>query len=97
MRDAHATRGWGTLAVVLRGEQACIGYCGVRPLPHTTEVEVAFALQRHCWNKGYATEAATASIDAAFEGLGINAIVATVYPDNKASLKVLEKRRRNEL
>jgi RimJ/RimL family protein N-acetyltransferase len=91
MRDAYATRGWGTLAVIPRGTQECVGYCGVRPLPHTTEVEVAFALQRRCWNLGYATEAAAASIDAAFEHLRIKSLVATVYPDNKASLRVLGK------
>jgi len=91
MRDAHAARGWGTLAVFPHGDHGCVGYCGVRPLPHTTEVEIAFALQRRCWNRGYATEAATASMDAAFRCLGVNSIVATVYPANKASLRVLEK------
>jgi RimJ/RimL family protein N-acetyltransferase len=91
MRDAYATRGWGTLAVIPRGTQECVGYCGVRPLPHTEEIEVAFALQRRCWNLGYATEAAAASIDAAFEHLRVKSVVATVYPDNKASLRVLGK------
>jgi RimJ/RimL family protein N-acetyltransferase len=91
MRDAYASRGWGTLAVILRNKGDCIGYCGVRPLPHTADVEVAFALQRPHWNLGYATEAATASIDAAFNGLEIESIVATVYPDNKASIRVLSK------
>jgi RimJ/RimL family protein N-acetyltransferase len=91
MRDAHAMRGWGTLAVFRRGEHECVGYCGVRPLPHTAELEVAFALRRQSWNMGYATEAASASIDAAFKHLGVPSIVATVYPANKASLRVLAK------
>ncbi len=91
MRDAFAARGWGTLAVVPRDKKNCIGYCGVRPLPHTSEIEIAFALQQSCWNQGYATEAAGASIDAAFKTLRIKSIVATVYPDNKASLRVLQK------
>ena len=91
MRDAFAARGWGTLAVVPVGTSTCIGYCGVRPLPHTAEVEIAFALQRDYWNLGFATEAAAASMKAAFEYLGVNSIVATVYPENKASLRVLTK------
>ena len=45
MRDAFAARGWGTLAVVSRGTDDCHGYCGVRPLAHTPEVEIAFALK----------------------------------------------------
>jgi len=91
MRDAFAARGWGTLAIVPAGKSDCVGYCGVRPLPHTAEVEIAFALQRESWNLGYATEAAAASIDAAFDHLGIKSIVATVYPENQASLRVLAK------
>jgi len=91
MRDAFASRGWGTLAVIPRDSQCCVGYCGVRPLAHTSEIEIAFALQRQCWNQGYATEAARASIDAAFRTLQIKSIVATVYPENKPSLRVLEK------
>jgi len=91
MREAFAARGWGTLAVVPRDKQSCVGYCGVRPLPHTAEIEIAFALQQKYWNQGYATEAAAASIDAAFKSLGIRSLVATVYPDNKPSLRVLEK------
>jgi ribosomal-protein-alanine N-acetyltransferase len=63
----------------------------VRPLPHTAEIEIAFALQQKYWNQGYATEAAAASIAAAFKSLGIRSLVATVYPDNKPSLRVLEK------
>jgi [ribosomal protein S5]-alanine N-acetyltransferase len=91
MRDAFAARGWGSLAVARHGNDACIGYCGVRPLAHTAEVEIAFALQQKCWNLGYATEAATAAMDSAFTNLGIESVVATVYPENKASLRVLAK------
>lgn len=91
MCDAFASRGWGTLAVVPGGRSDCIGYCGVRPLAHTSEVEIAFALKQDCWNLGYATEAAAASMDATFKALRIGSIVATVYPDNKASLRVLAK------
>jgi RimJ/RimL family protein N-acetyltransferase len=93
MRKAFLERGWGTLAVTLRGRANAIGYCGVRPLAHTAELEIAFALQRDCWNLGYATEAAYASVDAAFSTLGIDSIVATVYPQNQPSLRVLEKLR----
>lgn len=91
MAEAFATRGWGTLAVVPRGKTECVGYCGVRPLAHTPDVEIAFALQRACWNLGYATEAATACIDSAFKTLDVPSIVATVYPENARSVRVLTK------
>jgi ribosomal-protein-alanine N-acetyltransferase len=91
MRDAFAQRGWGTLAVVVEDTGDCIGYCGVRPLPCTPDVELAFALERSCWRRGYATEAAAAALGAAFRFLPFESIVGTVYPDNLASQRVLEK------
>jgi RimJ/RimL family protein N-acetyltransferase len=91
MSDAFRTRGWGTLAVVPKGEKDCVGYCGVRPLACTPDVEIAFGLDPRCWNLGYATEAARACIDTAFRHLGLGSIVATVYPDNKSSCRVLNK------
>ena len=91
MGETFRARGWGTLAVVPKDRSACVGYCGVRPLTQTADVEIAFALDPSCWNLGYATEAARASIDAAFEALDFGSIVATVYPDNTASCRVLTK------
>jgi RimJ/RimL family protein N-acetyltransferase len=91
MRDAFCGRGWGTLAVILRESQSCIGYCGVRPLLHTNDVELAFALSRSCWNQGLATEAAIACVSASFRDLCLDSIVATVYEENRASRRVLEK------
>jgi RimJ/RimL family protein N-acetyltransferase len=91
MRDAFVHRGWGTLAVIPIEGGTCIGYCGVRPLACTADVELAFALDRAFWRQGYATEAATAVMDAAFKFLPFTSIVGTVYPDNAASLRVLEK------
>ena len=91
MAEAFRKRGWGTLAVVPTGQGQCIGYCGVRPLVQTTDVEIAFALHPSCWNMGYATEAARACMDCAFLTLDLGSIVATVYPENTASCHVLTK------
>jgi RimJ/RimL family protein N-acetyltransferase len=91
MRDAFTQRGWGTLAVVPVDHGICVGYCGVRPLVCTPDVELAFALERSWWGNGYATEAATAALDAAFCSLRCESVVGTVYPENLASRRVLEK------
>jgi RimJ/RimL family protein N-acetyltransferase len=91
MQQSFAHRGWGTLAVVPNDLGTCIGYCGVRPLACTPDVELAFALERTHWHKGYATEAAEAVLDAAFRFLRFESVVGTVYPDNVASQRVLDK------
>jgi RimJ/RimL family protein N-acetyltransferase len=91
MAEAFRARGFGTLAVVPQHRATCIGYCGVRPLTQTCDLEIAFALAREHWGHGYATEAAAACIEATFSALPIDSIVATVYEANHASRRVLEK------
>jgi [ribosomal protein S5]-alanine N-acetyltransferase len=91
MRDNFSNRGWGTLAVAPSDGSECVGYCGVRPLPHTQDVELAFGFIKSHWNQGFATEASVACLDAAFTTLSFQSIVATVYPGNSRSLAVLKK------
>lgn len=91
MRDSFNERGWGTLAVHLLDSPECLGYCGVRPLSHTQDVEIAFGIQRSHWGKGIATEASIACVSAAFATLSLRSIVATVYPENARSLAVIRK------
>jgi RimJ/RimL family protein N-acetyltransferase len=91
MKEAFASRKWGTLAVTLRNENECIGYCGVRPLTNTPDVELAFGLERIRWGFGYATEAARTTLEVAFNHLPIDSVVGTVYQQNSASIRVLTK------
>jgi [ribosomal protein S5]-alanine N-acetyltransferase len=89
MRQSVLERGWGTLAIEFRGE--CVGYCGVRPMVNTPEVELAYGVHRSLWGQGIATEAASAVLNRAFQCLPIGSVVASVYPTNAASIRVLEK------
>jgi [ribosomal protein S5]-alanine N-acetyltransferase len=91
MRDSFQGRGLGTLAVVPIGETDCAGYCGVRPLVHTQDMELAFGLLKAYWHKGFATEACTACLQATFETFPLSSVVATVYPENLQSIAVLTK------
>ncbi len=43
------------------------------------------------WGRGYATEAAEASLAYGFDVVGLDEIVAVAYPDNAASRRVMEK------
>jgi RimJ/RimL family protein N-acetyltransferase len=91
MKEAFEHRGWGTLAVIPFDVQVCVGYCGVRPLLHTTDVEIAFGFRKAYWGAGYATEAAEACIGAHFHALQVPSIVATGYRENSRSVRVIEK------
>ena len=55
------------------------------------DVELTYTLTRAAWGRGYATEAARAVFAWGFDGLALERIVAVAYPQNRASLRVIEK------
>ena len=54
------------------------------------EAELGYRLARNAWGHGYATEGAQALAARAFD-LGVRNLTATVYEENLASQRVLEK------
>jgi [ribosomal protein S5]-alanine N-acetyltransferase len=68
------------------GDAGLFSYAGTGP-----EVEVGYTFARDAWGKGYATEAAVASLEAAFGPLALARVLAVVRPENGASQRVLEK------
>lgn len=87
--DAWRT-GFGVWAVEEKATGAFLGQAGLAKLDRSTDVEVLYALTRPAWGKGYAREAARASLDFAFETLGLSRVVAFVMPANTGSSRVLE-------
>jgi ribosomal-protein-alanine N-acetyltransferase len=86
--DQH---GYGRWAVVKSEDDKVIGWCGLGFLPELNETEVAYLLDKDYWNRGYATEAARISLRYGFEEAGLDRIIALAFPDNAASIRVMEK------
>lgn len=68
-----------------------MGWCGLKLSKETLETDIGFRFFEHHWNKGYATESASACLDYGFEKLGLKSIVGRAMADNISSVKVLEK------
>ncbi len=77
-------------AVVEKASGELIGHCGLRFITEIQETEVLYALGQDYWNKGYATEAARASVEFGFNKVGLERIIALAVPENIASRKVME-------
>jgi RimJ/RimL family protein N-acetyltransferase len=86
--DRH---GFGLWALVEKASGELMGFCGLQYLDNTPEIEVGYRLAKRFWGKGFATEAARASLRYGFETLGLDRIVAVVQPENVASCRVIEK------
>lgn len=84
-------RGYGVWAVESRATGELMGRCGLQYLPEAAQVEVDYLLGTPFWGKGFATEAARASLRYGFEELGLETVVGIVHVENGASQGVLEK------
>ncbi|WP_369943749.1 GNAT family N-acetyltransferase [Xanthomonas medicagonis] len=85
----YRTRGYGLSALVERASGDTIGFCGLVHPAGQAEPELKYALRRDHWGRGLATEAARAMLAYARERLGLRHVIATAYPQNLASLRVL--------
>ena len=79
-----------TAFAITRTDDVLIGICGLMMKPRKTP-EIGYWLGVPYWGHGYATEAARAVIDHAFEDLGLERLEAGARVSNPASRRVLEK------
>jgi [ribosomal protein S5]-alanine N-acetyltransferase len=91
-QQAHWEKyGRGNWGILPNGALEIAGWAGLQYLPELDETEVGFLLDRPFWGKGYATEAALASLRFAFDRCRLDHIIALVHPENAASVHVIEK------
>jgi RimJ/RimL family protein N-acetyltransferase len=72
-----------------------LGYAGVMPSrkdhPLGSHFEIGWRFIRSVWGRGYATEAASVTLNDAFQRVGLREIVAYTAPDNLKSQAVMER------
>lgn len=81
---------YGRRAVHVKPTLEFIGNCELKYRSELNETDLGYRFKKLAWGKGYATEAAYASIKYGFEKLGLKRIVARAEPANLASWRVLE-------
>jgi RimJ/RimL family protein N-acetyltransferase len=73
-----------------------LGFCGLKIAddvgsPVEGELEIGWRLREGAWGRGYAREAAQASLDFAFARLGAPRVVALTVPGNTPSWGLMER------
>ena len=86
-----ALRGCGLFSAVERDTGAWVGRVGPWIPEGALGTEVGWAISRPAWGKGYATEAAAAAIDWAFEALAWTEVIHCIDRENTASIAVARR------
>ncbi|WP_413299568.1 GNAT family N-acetyltransferase [Bacillus sp. 1P10SD] len=83
--------GFGLFLTELKDGHIPIGICGLIKREGLEDVDIGFAFLSRYQSKGYAYEAAFATMQYASEELGLRRIVAITSKDNDASSRLLER------
>lgn len=88
--DDYKRNGMGRWAVITKNTNQFIGWCGLKRHDNGM-VDIGFRFFKTQWGKGYATEAARATLEYGFKTLNTPEIIGRAARENQASLKVLNK------
>lgn len=84
-------KGFGFWNVLSTKGKKHLGFCGLRFIEDTPDIEILYGLWPENWGKGYATEAATMVLRFGFEERKLERILAGADSPNIASFRVVER------
>ena len=93
IRVGYQKRGFAPWAVVRKGDNTLLGYCGcgLVNVNGARECEIGYRIIRAFWGQGFATEAVLACMDYVSSKNLFPRLVALIQPGNLASVRVAEK------
>ena len=83
--------GYGLFSVLCKETGELIGDCGLEQMEDQGAAELGYDFRSQFWNQGYATEAACAIRDYAFNILHLPRLISLIRVGNLASRRVAEK------
>ena len=89
-RTLYREKGYGLWAVILKENGAMIGQCGLTMQTWKDQrvLEIGYLFNKRYWHQGYATEAAKACKEYAFETLKATEVCSIIRDTNVASQNV---------
>lgn len=89
-------RGFTFWVVERKADGAFLGFCGLKRADGVSdaifgEMEIGWRLREDAWGQGYAKEAASATLDFAFDELRVDRVIAITFNKNEASWGLMKK------
>ena len=91
MPGAWALQGFAMFSVIDKTSQRWMGQVGPWRPEGWPGNEIGWSFHPDAWGKGYATEAAVAAIDWAFDALDWKDVIHCIDPDNTASIALAKR------
>lgn len=88
---SYRDHGYGLYLVERKDTGGPVGICGFVRRDTLAHPDIGFALLAEHWRQGYGGEAAAAVLEHGFTRLGFQTILGVTSPDNRASIRLLEK------
>jgi RimJ/RimL family protein N-acetyltransferase len=88
---SYEKNGFGLLLVERKEDKAPIGMCGLVKREGFDKPDIGFAFLPEFTGQGYAYEIAKAQMDYARQVLGLSTVLGITTPDNRSSIRLLEK------
>jgi [ribosomal protein S5]-alanine N-acetyltransferase len=88
-RASYAAHGFGLWLVEAKGGGEPLGVCGLLRRDDLDDPDLGFALLERHWGRGYAREAAAATLAYAKDVLAMARVLAITAPHNEASVRLL--------
>lgn len=96
IRKQYVDNGIGRWAVIEKNTNTFIGWCGLKYIKeltnnHNNYYDLGYRLNKNYWGKGFATEAAKATLDYAFNIMKLKDVYAIADSQNVASKNIIQK------
>ncbi len=91
--ESYHQNGFGLWAVILKESGLFIGQCGIslQNIDESVVPEIGYHFNKAYWNRGYATEAAEASLQYGFQNFDFESIFIHTYIKNTPSQRIAQK------
>jgi len=90
-QQQFTNRGYGLWKICRTQDQQALGYTGLWFFFEEVHPQLLYAILPPFGKKGYATEAARAVMDFAFDSLGFTYLIAATDPPNRSSMAVARR------